>query len=596
MDAFRLDREPSKVVVPPLTMLSLADRRSPSLDPWLDRLAAHRGSACLLLIVLTLSLALPGLGTLFPMDRDEPRFAQASKQMLETGEVVVIRFHDEARNKKPVGIYWLQAAAVAAGEALGVPSARQQIWLYRIPSLIGAVGAVLLTWWTALALTHRRAALLAGAMMASSVLLVVEAHLAKTDAVLLATVVAAMGVLARAFVARARRVPLPWSLAAVFWIAVAVGILIKGPIGPMVPLLAAAVLSARERSLRWLGALRPLPGAALCLVIALPWFVLITKASGGAFFAESIGHDMGAKVASAQESHGAPLGTYAAAFWVTAWPFAPFLIWAAPVLWRDRRSDQVAFLLAWIVPIWLLFETVPTKLPHYVLPAYPAVAILVAASLLKGSPRPAQGRARVIAFCVLLGLLPVLIPFAVALAPGWVATSVSPVTIAVAAGAITAALAGVALCVHHARRGAWGSAVLGSLLPAAAVYGFVFGWMLNEDHADLLALSPRLAAAGRAAAPPGCPDMSFATVGDREPSLVFETATSLLMTDAEGAARFLAAAPCRVALVEQQAEPGFVQAVSGDDRVRLASRVVGLNINGGHRLDIGIYARRDAPP
>ena len=71
--------------------------------------------------------------------------------MLETGEYVDIRFQDEVRYKKPVGIYWLQAAVVKTAEALGVPNARQTIWLYRIPSLIGAIGAVLLTYWTALA-------------------------------------------------------------------------------------------------------------------------------------------------------------------------------------------------------------------------------------------------------------------------------------------------------------------------------------------------------------------------------------------------------------------------------------------------------------
>ncbi len=80
-------------------------------------------------------MLVPGFFTLPPMDRDEPRFAQASKQMLETSDFVAIRFGDEARNKKPVGIHWLQAAAVGTADLLDVPNARQQIWIYRIPSL-----------------------------------------------------------------------------------------------------------------------------------------------------------------------------------------------------------------------------------------------------------------------------------------------------------------------------------------------------------------------------------------------------------------------------------------------------------------------------
>ena len=116
----------------------------------------------------------------------KPRFAQATKQMVETGDFVDIRFQDDVRYKKPVGIYWLQAAMVETASALGLPRAQVRIWLYRVPSLIGAIGAVLLTYWTALAFVTRRGAVLASLMMCSSVLLGVEARLAKTDAMLLA--------------------------------------------------------------------------------------------------------------------------------------------------------------------------------------------------------------------------------------------------------------------------------------------------------------------------------------------------------------------------------------------------------------------------
>src|SRR6201981_3541530 len=132
------------------------------------------------LLAMSLVCFLPGFFNTAPIDRDEARFAQATKQMIESGDYVDIRFQDEVRYKKPVGIYWLQAAAVRLGQALGVPDALTTIWLYRIPSLIGAVGAVLMTYWTALALGSRRTAYLAGVMLACSILLGVEARLAKT--------------------------------------------------------------------------------------------------------------------------------------------------------------------------------------------------------------------------------------------------------------------------------------------------------------------------------------------------------------------------------------------------------------------------------
>ena len=74
-----------------------------------------------LLIVAALIAFLPGFFQIPPVDRDEARFAQATKQMVESGDYIDIRFQDEVRYKKPVGIYWLQAAAVKAGRALGVP-------------------------------------------------------------------------------------------------------------------------------------------------------------------------------------------------------------------------------------------------------------------------------------------------------------------------------------------------------------------------------------------------------------------------------------------------------------------------------------------
>ena len=95
----------------------------------------------LLLAGLCLLLYVPGIAAIPALDRDEARFAQATRQMLETGDFLRIRFQDEARNKKPAGIYWLQAAAVGA---FSTPAATA-IWPYRLPSLLGGIAAVLLT-------------------------------------------------------------------------------------------------------------------------------------------------------------------------------------------------------------------------------------------------------------------------------------------------------------------------------------------------------------------------------------------------------------------------------------------------------------------
>src|SRR5215208_7658056 len=244
-----------------------------------DAATASHARAVAVLVLAALLAFLPGFFQIPPTDRDEARFAQATKQMLETGEYVDIRFQDEVRYKKPVGIYWLQAAVVKAAEAVGVRNARQTIWLYRIPSLIGAVGAVLLTYWTALAFVSRRAALLAGLMMATSILLGVEARLAKTDAMLLMTAVATMGAMARIYLGERRPAPglAGWTLPAIFWTALAAGILIKGPLIVMFVLLTILALAVTDRSVRWLSGLRPVAGVLWLCLLVLPWFLAIVS-------------------------------------------------------------------------------------------------------------------------------------------------------------------------------------------------------------------------------------------------------------------------------------------------------------------------------
>src|ERR1700733_14166425 len=127
----------------------------------IDFVTASHARAVGFLLLCGFLLFLPGFFNIPPIDRDEARLAQATKQMVESSHFVDIRFQDEVRYKKPVGIYWMQSAAVEAASALGLPKAQLRIWLYRVPSLIGAVGAVLLTYWTALAFVTRRGAIFA---------------------------------------------------------------------------------------------------------------------------------------------------------------------------------------------------------------------------------------------------------------------------------------------------------------------------------------------------------------------------------------------------------------------------------------------------
>src|ERR1700759_3201441 len=261
----------------------------------IDFATGSQWRAVAFLVLCGLLIFLPGFFNIPPIDRDEARFAQATKQMVETGDFVDIRFQDDVRYKKPVGIYWLQSAAVESAAALGLPRAQLRIWLYRIPSLIGAIGAVLGTYWTALAFVTRRGAILAALIMCSSVLLGVEARLAKTDAMLLLTVTFAMGAMARVYLSWQRgedpEHP-PWSWPVIFWTALAGGILLKGPLILMFAGLTIVMLAILDRNASWLWRLRPVWGLMWMLVLVLPWFIAIYWRAGDTFFTDSLGGGM----------------------------------------------------------------------------------------------------------------------------------------------------------------------------------------------------------------------------------------------------------------------------------------------------------------
>src|SRR6478752_1009012 len=544
-----------------------------------DFATASHWRAIAFLTLCGLLLFLPGFFTIPPIDRDEARFAQATKQMVETGDFVDIRFQDEVRYKKPVGIYWLQSAVVETASALGLPRAQVRIWLYRVPSLIGAIGAVLLTYWAALPFLTRRGAVIAALIICSSVLLSVEARLAKTDAMLLLTVVAAMGALARVYLSWQRgedpEHP-PWSWPAIFWTALAGGILLKGPLILMFVGLTIGTLAILYRSAAWLWRLRPVWGLMWMLVLVLPWFIAIFWRAGETFFADSIGGDMLSKFA-AQESHGAPPGTYFLLFWITFWPGAALAGLAAPAAWRARRNPEVQFLLAWLVPSWIVFELVLTKLPHYVLPLYPAIAILSVGALERRVLSRSWLKSGAAWWFVIPALASVM---AVVIAVGLTRQPVFLAWPFVAAALIFGLFAWWLYDDARAERSLLNAIVAAAFL-AFAIYGVV-----------LPAVSPLFPSAeiARALRSVACAGPKAAAAGFHEPSLVFMTGTSTFLTDGSGAADFLSQGSCRFAIVEQRSERAFAQRAEAIGlRYDVATRIEGYNISQGRAISITIF-------
>jgi 4-amino-4-deoxy-L-arabinose transferase-like glycosyltransferase len=316
--------------------------------------------------------AFAGVFTLPVTDRDEGRYVQATAQMLETGDFVRINVLDEPRNKKPVGIHWMQAAVVGL-----VSSAEaREVWAYRLPSVIGAILAALAAFWAGTRLMSREAAFAGAALFAVTVSLGFEAGIAKTDAML-----AGLTTLSMAALAHLRAGGAGWKTALIFWVAMGLGILVKGPVTPMVAGLTIIALAIWERKFAWLLPLiRFWPGPILMVLIVLPWLISVQIATEGAFLREALGDDLGGKVTSGDEGHGGPPGYHLFALFLMFFPAVLFLFpGAARVVGAMRDADEAGraarFLIAWVIPSWLVFEIMPTKLPHYTLPLYPALAL-----------------------------------------------------------------------------------------------------------------------------------------------------------------------------------------------------------------------------
>lgn len=549
----------------------------------LDRaIAGWRAFA--LLAALTIAAVAPGFFSIPPLDRDESRFAQATAQMLETGDFVRINVQDDPRNKKPVGIHWLQAASVAA---LSKVEARE-IWAYRLPSMLGAVLAVLAAFWGGAALIGRRAAFTGAALLGACLLLSTEGMIAKTDAMLCGLTTLCLAALAH-LRGRPRH---PKRLALIAWAAFGAGVLIKGPITPMVLGLTLAALFAWERRAAWMKPLAHWSGPILAAVIVLPWMIAIGVATEGRFFAEAIGQDLGNKVTAGGEHPFTPPGLHLLLLALLIFPATVALPGAARLAFgalRARRDDPAfadeRFLLAWIAPSFLVFELMPVKLAHYPLPTYPAIALLCGAGLLAlFQPGWRKTRWAAVALSAFAGAgLVALCAYLATYAPGdALASDQRALQTAIVCGAAALALV-VGLAAAR-------SAPTYLVVALVAGLGFVFNarerilpearqLLVSQEVSDALArngLHPRLSpGAGR-----------LIVSGYREPSLVFMTRTDVaLWSGPEAGARAEAG---QIAVIEERELAAFLSGLKarGLGFAVKGEPIRGLNYSNGDEVSL----------
>ena len=539
----------------------------------------HARTALYALLALVTMTVFTGQHMVPPMDRDESRFAQASRQMLQSGDYVTIRFQDELRAKKPAGIYWLQSASAALlGDA--------DIASYRFVNLLALLVSIFMLYHIGLRLYEPATALAASAAFAAGFLVLAEAHLAKTDTVLMLLVMVQQWALMRVYLNRDKTTAKPSAHWIFFWTALAAGILVKGPIAPAVAILTIAVLIVWHRGAGWVRPLLLGRGFILMAVICLPWAIFVTIATNGAFLDIAVTGDFLAKVQSGQESHGAPPFTYLALFGVLLWPASLLLPSALLHIKAMLAQDSTRFLLAWLVPFWVMIELIPTKLPHYPLPVVPAAVLLLLWSVDRVvTLSPLRQKFYLAGQYVFLALG---VGLVAAVMAGAVMFGGQSMRLAVGLAVIALLLAGLAVWQGHRwiQIGEYRH-LMGLFTAGILVHFVIFAGVvpqLSRIHiAD--AVAQNLASSGRQ-------PTAIAAAGYHEPSLVFLLGRDVLLVDSREAALFLAEAPDGVALVEARQQTAFLD-MARRLGLQLAApeQLSGYNMSKGQDVVILIYRR-----
>jgi 4-amino-4-deoxy-L-arabinose transferase-like glycosyltransferase len=351
-------------------------------------------------------------------------------------------------------------------------------------------------------------------------------------------------------------------------------------------------LSIWEGRWRWIASMRPIFGLGIIILLNVPWLVAIGLVTSGGYFKEAIGQDFLGKVAGAQESHWGPPGYYLVSMLIGFWPGWLFLSSGIVYAFARSREGAVRFLLAWLVPAWIILELAPTKLPHYVLPLYPALALLCAAAIMAGVR---ESRAFIDNAPVKIGAVLWLM---ITLALTGALLFYVPNTYGTGSNIILWILgvpivAGAGMAVLFLLRGEGENAsaaavVTGAILAAVALAGVIPRLeqvMISRQAANLIARSGALPAATTA-------------VGFSEPSLVFQVGTKItLAQNAADAADFLTKTPNSVALVEQRFDTEFHQRLTQQNFVaEPLGNVKGLNYSRGDQVSLTLYRLRKTGP
>lgn len=443
-------------------------------------------------------------------DRDEPRFARATVEMVESGNYLYPTFNGDLRPDKPILIYWLMSVPV---RLLG-----QTELAVRLPSALGTALTCLLVFYIGKQLWNARIGLWAMGMLATTGLTLLEGTAATADGILLACMVAAMALFVHAITTRLRFYHL-----LLMGLAFGLALLAKGPVGllPVTAIVTSLVLDRKNIASPGRHALYLVGALVLGTLLFVVWGIPANNATDGELYRLAIGHHVVGRTLEPLESHGGNrllfLPYYLPVVIIGFFPWTLFLPGAISfALGRRLQGRHVGpLLIGWIVPTFVIMTLVATKLPHYIYFIWPALALLTAATLVQVRADNTTKRDK----DWLRGGLWFTAPVTILLALGLI---VAPWFLPIPGMRLPGAIAGLTLLVvaplvsRHHYRDRWQRSARITMTGAIAFLLTVFVGVLPTTEA--FKISPTIAQGIRARTDPNTP---VAAYGYIEPTLIF---------------------------------------------------------------------------
>ena len=330
----------------------------------------------ILALISIVLLVLPN-GLYSAFDKDEPKYLEAAWEMVKTGDYITPYYNYEYRFDKPILVYWLIALGY---KIFGINEFGGRFFV----SIFGVLTVLLLYWWLQ-KWKGRDFAFWSSLVLLSLLDFIVMASVAMPDIVLTFFMAASLIFFFEGYHRKSEKFYLLAFASSGF------ATLTKGPVGLALPgLIAIIYLILRRDLLKTLKAIPWLKGFGIYLLIVAPWYVAILKKHGYQFFKDFIIFHNIHRFTSKVPGHPTEWWYYLANYFWLYLPYAFFFPFALYRVFKEKESitDNILnFSLVWFFTVFGFFQIAHTKLAHYLLPSFPAFAVIVTWYLLKYKDR-----------------------------------------------------------------------------------------------------------------------------------------------------------------------------------------------------------------